>query len=172
MQALTSVKRVIDKIMEVMCIAILAIMTILVVYQVITRKIFNSPSAYSEAISQYLFVWMILYGSAYVFGMKEHLDITVFKDKMKGKTLLVVEILTNICLVLFAGVVLMYGGYLISGQQMSTTDAALGIPMGVIYSAIPISGVFTLFYAVYNCFLAVDDYKKGNSGSQEAKSVV
>ena len=67
---------------------------------------------------------------------------------MKGTTLLVVEILTNICLLLFAGVVLMYGGYIISAQQMATTDAALGIPMGVIYSAIPISGIFTLFYAV------------------------
>lgn len=173
MQAFTSVKRAIDKIMEVMCIIILGIMTVLVVYQVITRKIFNSPSAYSEAVSQYLFVWMILYGSAYVFGKKEHLDITVLKDKMKGKTLLLVEILTNICLVLFAAVVLGYGGYLIAGQQMSTTDAALGIPMGVIYSAIPISGIFTLFYAIYNCFLAVDDYKKGNdTGSQDAKSVV
>lgn len=172
MQAFTSVKRAIDKIMEVMCIIILGIMTVLVVYQVITRKIFNSPSAYSEAVSQYLFVWMILYGSAYVFGKKEHLDITVLKDKMKGKTLLLVEILTNICLVLFAAVVLGYGGFLIAGQQMTTTDAALGIPMGVIYSAIPISGVFTLFYAIYNCFLAADNYKKGNSGSQEAKSVV
>ncbi len=172
MQAFTSVKRVVDKIMEFLCIVILGIMTVLVVYQVITRKVFNSPSAYSEAISQYLFVWMIMYGSAYIFGMKEHLDITVLKDKLHGTALMVVEILTNICLVLFALVVLTYGGYVIAAQQMATTDAALGIPMGVIYSAIPISGVFTLFYAVYNCFLAVDDYKKGNSGSQDAKSVV
>ncbi len=172
MQALTSVKRVVDKVMEWLCIAILGVMTVLVVYQVITRKVFNNPSAYSEAISQYLFVWMIMYGSAYIFGKKEHLDITVLKDKMKGATLMAVEILTNVCLVLFSVLVLTYGGYMIAGQQMATTDAALGIPMGVIYSAIPISGVFTLFYAVYNCFLAVDDYKKGNSGSQDAKSVV
>lgn len=173
MQALTSIKRVLDKIVEWMCIIILGVMTVLVVYQVIVRKIFNNPNAYTEAISQYLFVWMIMYGSAYVFGLKEHLDITVFKDKMKGKTLMVVEIITNISLMLFAGVVLMYGGYLIAAQQMATTDAALGIPMGVIYSAIPISGIFTLFYGVYNCFLAVDEYKKGiDHGSDEAKSLV
>lgn len=172
MQGLTAVKKVVDKVMEWLCIIILGIMTVLVVYQVVTRKVFNAPSAYSEAISQYLFVWMIMYGSAYVFGLKEHLDISILKDKMKGTTLLVVEILTNICLLLFAGVVLMYGGYIISAQQMATTDAALGIPMGVIYSAIPISGIFTLFYAVYNCFLAFDDFKKGKSGGQEAKSVV
>lgn len=172
MQGLTAVKKVVDKVMEWLCIIILGIMTVLVVYQVVTRKVFNSPSAYSEAISQYLFVWMIMYGSAYVFGLKEHLDISIFKDKMKGVTLLAVEILTNICLLLFAGVVLMYGGYIISAQQMATTDAALGIPMGIIYSAIPISGAFTLFYAIYNVALAFEDFKKGKSGGQGAKSVV
>lgn len=172
MQGLTAVKKIVDKVMEWLCIAILGIMTVLVVYQVVTRKVFNSPSAYSEALSQYLFVWMIMYGSAYVFGLKEHLDIAVLKDKMKGVTLLVVEILTNVCLVLFAVVVLVYGGYIISAQQMATTDAALQIPMGIIYSAIPISGLFTLFYAVYNIALAFDQYKKGGSGTKSAGSTM
>jgi len=172
MQGLTAVKKIVDKVMEWLCIAILGIMTVLVVYQVVTRKVFNSPSAYSEALSQYLFVWMIMYGSAYVFGLKEHLDIAILKDKMKGVTLLVVEILTNVCLVLFAVVVLVYGGYIISAQQMATTDAALQIPMGIIYSAIPISGLFTLFYAVYNIALAFDQYKKGGSGTKSAGSTM
>lgn len=172
MQAFTSVKRMVDKIMELLCIVILGIMTVLVVYQVITRKIFDRPSAISEALSQYLFVWMIMYGSAYVFGLKEHLDITVLKDKFKGVGLMVVEVLTNVCLVLFAAVVLMYGGYTIAAQQMATTDAALQIPMGVIYSAIPISGVFTLFYAIYNVALAVDQYQKGASDAKGAGSTM
>ena len=163
MQGLTAAKKIVDKIMEVMCIIILGIMTVLVVYQVVTRKIFNSPSAYSEALSQYLFVWMVMYGSAYIFGLGEHLNISILKDKMKGATLLIVEILTNICLVLFAVVVLVYGGYIISAQQMATTDAALQIPMGIIYSAIPISGIFTLFYAVYNTALAYEHYKNGET---------
>lgn len=172
MRGLTAVKKVVDKIMAWLCIAILGIMTVLVVYQVVTRKVFNAPSAYSEAISQYLFVWMIMYGSAYVFGLKEHLDISILKDKMKGATLLVVEILTNICLILFAVVVLMYGGEIIAAQQMATMDAALQIPMGIIYSAIPISGLFTTFYAVYNIALAFDQYKKGDSGSKSAGSTM
>ena len=172
MRGLTAVKKVVDKIMAWLCIIILGIMTVLVVYQVVTRKVFNAPSAYSEALSQYLFVWMIMYGSAYVFGLKEHLDISILKDKMKGGTLLAVEVLTNICLILFAVVVLMYGGEIISAQQMATTDAALQIPMGVIYSAIPISGLFTTFYAVYNIALAFDQHKKGGSGSKSAGSTM
>ena len=173
MQGLTAVKKVVDKVMEWANIAILAIMTVLVTYQVVTRYFFNKPSAISETLAQYIFVWMIMYGSAYVFGLKGHLDITVLKDKLKGTALLVVEILTNVVLVLFAVVVQMYGGYIITAQQMGTMDAALQIPMGVIYSSIPISGVFILFYAVYNIVLAFHNHNTGDSGpAQEAGSTM
>lgn len=161
MQAFTSVKRGVDKVIEWLCIAILAIMTVLVTYQVVTRYFFNKPSAISEALAQYLFVWMIMYGSAYVFGLKEHLDITVVKDKLTGVPMLIVELLINAVLIAFAVAVLLYGGYAVTAQQMGTMDAALQIPMGVIYSAIPISGVFILFYAIYNITLAFHDYKAG-----------
>ena len=173
MQALTSIKRVADKVIEWLCIAILAVMTILVTYQVVTRYVFDESSAISEILAQYLFVWMIMYGSAYVFGLREHLDITVLKDKLHGVPLLLVELLTNVVLILFSLVVLMYGGKMVTAQQMGTVDAALQIPMGVIYSAIPISGVFILFYAIYNIFLAFDNYKKGQSGiSKDAGSTM
>lgn len=164
MQAFTAVKRVVDKIMEWLCIAILGVMTVLVTYQVLTRYFFNKPSAISEALAQYLFVWMIMYGSAYVFGLREHLDITVLKDKLHGVPLLAVELLINVVLVLFAVMVLLYGGCLVTAQQMNTVDAALQIPMGVIYSAIPISGIFILFYAIYNSLLAFVSYRTGQPG--------
>ena len=106
MQILSTVKRGIDKIMEWCCIIILAIMTVLVTYQVITRYCFNKPSAISETLAQYLFVWMIMFGSAYVFGLREHLDITVLKDRMNPPVRLAVEILTNLTLLVFAGAVM------------------------------------------------------------------
>ena len=73
MAVLNKIKHVIDKIFEVISTIILAVMTVLVVYQVITRYVFNAPSAISEILSQYLFVWMIMFGSAYVYGSREHL---------------------------------------------------------------------------------------------------
>lgn len=128
MQAFTAVKRGVDKVIEWLCIIILAVMTVLVTYQVVTRYFFSKPSAISETLAQYLFVWMIMYGSAYVFGLREHLDITTIKDKLHGVPLLVVELLINVVLILFAAVVLMYGGQAVTAQQMGTMDAALQIP--------------------------------------------
>lgn len=43
MAGLTKVKNVIDKIFEIISTIILGVMTILVVYQVVTRYVFNAP---------------------------------------------------------------------------------------------------------------------------------
>lgn len=168
MQAFTTIKRAIDKVMEWCCILILAVMTILVTYQVVTRYFFDKPSAISEVMAQYLFVWLIMFGGAYVFGLREHLSITVLKDKLSPSNNMIAEIVINIVLFLFALSVMVMGGWQGSMKQMYTVDAALQIPVGVIYIAVPLCGVVMLFYAVYNSFLAVHEYRtcKTSSGNE------
>ncbi len=167
MQAFTTIKRAIDKVMEWCCILILAVMTVLVTYQVVTRYFFDKPSAISEAMAQYLFVWLIMFGGAYVFGLREHLSITVLKDKLSPSNNMIAEIVINIVLFLFALSVMVMGGWQGSMKQMYTVDAALQIPVGVIYIAVPLCGAVMLFYAVYNSFLAVHEYRtcKTSSGN-------
>lgn len=161
MAALNTIRNVINKIFEVISTIILGIMTVLVVYQVVTRYVFNKPSAISEVLSQYLFVWMIMFGSAYVYGTREHLTIDILKDKFPPKMNMIVEIITNICLFLFIAIVCVYGGYLYTMKSAPKVDAQLPVSMAVLYCSLPITGVATLFYAVCNCFDAVNNYKQG-----------
>lgn len=159
MKALNKIKFVVDKVLEVLSTATLAVMSILVCYQVVTRYIFNSPSAISEALSQYLFVWMIMFGSAYVYGSREHLTIDILKDKFGPKTNMIVEIITNVCLFIFILAICVIGGWLYTKTQAVQMDPALRISKGILYASVPFTGVITLFYAVFNCFLAVDNYR-------------
>lgn len=167
MNSLNTVKRAIDKAMEWCCIIILAVMTVLVTYQVVTRYFFNDPSAISETMAQYLFVWMVMFGSAYVFGLREHLSITVLKDKLSPLLNFIVEILINFLLLAFSIGVCLLGGIQSSNIQMGTMDAALKIPMGVIYSTIPICGAVMVFYGIYNTVLAFHEYKNQISHGQD-----
>ncbi len=144
------VKSVVDFVLSWACIAIVAAMTILVTYQVASRYLFNSPSAVSEVLSRYLFIWLVFYGSAYVFGLREHMSITFVKDKLPEKLKVFVDMFIELTIVVFTYGVMVFGGYNTSMRQMWQQDSALQIPMGVIYSAIPISGVFILFYFFCN----------------------
>ena len=161
MTVLTKIKTVIDKIFQVISTTILGVMTCLVVYQVVTRYVFNKPSAISEILSQYLFVWMIMFGSAYVYGSREHLTIDILKDKFSPKVNLVVEIITALCLFAFIALVCVYGGYLYTIKSAPQVDPQLGISKAILYSSLPITGAVTLFYAVYNCARSVANFKKG-----------
>ena len=159
MTVLKKIKFAVDKILEVLGTVTLAVMSVLVCYQVITRYVFNAPSARSEALSQYLFVWMIMFGSAYVFGSREHLTIDILKDKFAPKTNMVVEIITNVALFAFIFLICVWGGWLYTKGQKVQIDPSLHISKAVLYSALPFTGVITMFYAVFGCFKAVDDYK-------------
>lgn len=144
------IKYIFDKIIEIYCIAIMGVMTLLVSWQVFTRYIFNKPNAYTEQISQYLFVWLILYATAYVFGKREHMQISFLRDKSPKWLKSKLDIFQELTTIVFTGGVIIYGGYFSSLRQMGQADAALQIPIGIIYSAIPISGVFTIFYSICN----------------------
>ena len=142
MKALDAIKNVLNKILEILGTVTLGIMTVLVVYQVITRYVFNAPSPFSEALSQYLFVWMIMFGSAYVYGSREHLTIDLLKDKFSPKLNMIVEVIANICLFFFFFLVCVYGGWKYTASQVNRI-------------------VITLYYAVYNCICSIRDYQQG-----------
>ena len=161
MKALKSVKNVLDKILEVLGTITLAIMSCLIVYQVVTRYVFNAPSPFSETLAQYLFVWMIMFGSAYVYGSREHLTIDILKDKFPARMNVVVEIVTNLCLFAFVLLVCVIGGYKYTTSQVKRIDAALHISMSVLYASVPFTGAITLYYAIYNCVRSIVNYKEG-----------
>ena len=145
-----SIKRILDKIIEVFCIVIMAVMTLLVTWQVFTRYILNSPSAITEQLSQYLFVWLILYAAAYVFGKREHMKITFIREKISEELGIIFDVSQEIIIAIFALSIMTYGGLISTLKQMDQMDASLQIPIGVVYSAIPISGIFIVFYSIYN----------------------
>lgn len=139
-----------NKIIEIFCIVLMAFMTILVTWQVITRYVFNDPSAVTEQLCQYLFIWLVLFGSAYIFGKREHMQITFIKEKLPNKLGKICDLLQETIIFIFTFGVLVIGGYLSAVKQMVQFDAALQIPIGIVYAAIPLSGVFILFYSIYN----------------------
>ena len=91
-----------------------------------------------------------MYGSAYVFGKREHMQISFIRDMAPENIKRIIDVIQEIIISIFVLGVMIYGGYFSSLKQMTQVDAVLQIPIGIIYSAIPISGVFIVFYVIYN----------------------
>lgn len=145
-------RTILDKIMRVFCATAFSVMTLLTVWQVLTRYLLNNPSTWSEELASYIFAWVTILGAAYVFGKREHMSIPVLVERFSENTQRKLAIVSEIIVLVFAIVIMIYGGISITSLGMGQLSSSLGIPMGYFYTVIPISGVFIAIYNVLNIY--------------------
>ena len=153
-------KQMIDKAVEWFSIGLVVVMVLLVLWQIVARYLLNSPSSFSEALTRYLFVWLVLVTSTYAFGSRDHMYISALNDRLRGKTRTVVNLLIEVLTILFAACVMVFGGSIIARMQMVSLDSSLHIPMGIVYAIIPICGVITVFYCICNILEELEKAKE------------
>lgn len=161
-----TIRKYTDKVIEYICISFIAIMTTLVTWQVITRYFLKSPNAYTEQICKYMFIWLVLLASAYVFGKKEHMSIVFLREKFTGSAAVKVNIIIELIVIIFAIGVLVIGGFNNTLLTMSQSDSVLPITIGMIYVMLPISGLLTVMYSICN----IMDILNGKLEKEDIKS--
>ncbi len=145
-----TLKQYMDKGLSAVCIALFMAMTVIGAYQIITRYVFNAPSTVSEELLTFTFTWMSLLAAAFIFGKKDHMRMDFFAAKFTGKSSVILLIFSECLVLIFAALVLVYGGINITKLTMTQITASLGVPMSYVYVVIPISGVITIIYTIMN----------------------
>lgn len=153
-------KNTLDRIIGAVSVVIMIVMVLLTLWQVFARYVLNNPSGFSEVLTRFLFVWLVVITATYVFGQKDHMAITYVKDKFSEKNQKILNIAIECITIIFASTVMIYGGSIITKMQMSQTDATLLIPTGYIYSIIPICGVVIVIYCILNILEYINIKKK------------
>ena len=125
-------------------------MIALTCWQVFTRYVLKNPSSWSEEMVSYLFAWMSLFGASLVVGERGHMNIPIVVERMGAKGRKFFAIFAEIVALIFAGVILVYGGIQITNLAMGQMTSALGLPVGVFYVVLPISGVINIVYTILN----------------------
>lgn len=147
---MNALRKAIDTVLSYACAIVFALMVIVGTYQVVARYVFNSPSTVSEELLTYSFTWMALLASALVFGKRDHMRMGFIADKLTGTPKLILEVVIELLVMGLAISVMLYGGVSIVQLTMTQTSASLGIPMGIIYLIIPISGALIVIYGIMN----------------------
>ncbi len=150
-----------DKVLSVICAILFSFMSLLAVYQVVTRYVFNSPSSYSEELLTYSFAWMAMLAATLVFGERDHMRLAFFADKLKGRNATVLALVTEVIILAFTVLVLLYGGIAITRLTMTQVTASLAIPMGYVYSIMPVCGVLITIYCIINIWGLAEALKDG-----------
>lgn len=153
------VTKLLNKCLEVICVALFVFITIIGTYQIVTRYVFNSPSTVSEELLTYSFTWLAVLSAALVFGKRDHMKMSYVADKFTGLKALIIGIASEILVFIFSGAVMVYGGIAITKLTMTQVTASLGVSMAFIYVVVPISGVLIMIYNVLNITHLIKEYK-------------
>ncbi len=146
-----------DRTLATFCVVLCVGLVISVVWQVFSRYVLNDPSTVTDELARFLFIWVGLIGAAYGLGQKKHLAIDLLLTKLETspKKYNLLKIIINLVGLFFVCVIMIYGGGRLVAETISSGQISpvLGIQMGLIYLALPMSGFFMLIFLLRDLFV-------------------
>jgi len=108
--------------------------------QVIFRFVIEQPLAWTEELARFILFWLTFLGAAYAMSLKAHVSIDFFVNKLP-KSLYKASLVLSALISTVFFYILVTEGYSITMRTMGQLTPVLEIPMGIVYTVIPISGI-------------------------------
>lgn len=142
--------RFLDKITEYVLVGVFFLMTISVVWQVLSRYLFNISASWTEELARFCLMWLAVLGAAYITGKRQHIEIDYFFDMLSPANKRRLDYFIESLILLFAVAVLIIGGSYLMYMTfyLDQTSPALQVHLGLIYSILPLSGLLMVIYTV------------------------
>jgi len=131
---------------------LLAAMSILVLGNVILRYIFHSGIMWSEEMSRYLFVWMIIIGIIVAFKENLHFGVDIVTKALPKTTQKVFAIVSNI-IILYILWILLKGSWEMTMLNINTTAPVTGLPLKFVYGGGMVLSISIIVLVVKNIVL-------------------
>ena len=168
MKALT---KALDKVLAGICVVLFSLLVVVVVWQVFSRQVLNSPQAWTEELSRYVFVWLGLFAAALVFSERAHVAVDFVARRFGPGGQRAIAIFIQVLIGVFAVVILIWGGWRVAGGAWGQELSALPVTLGQMYTVMPITGVLILFYSVANVIALFTGELQGFPDSEEEQLV-
>ena len=154
MTVFKSIKKVLDRSLELLVTVVVAVLVVDVLWQVFTRFVLKNPSTWTEELAVFMLIWVSLLGAAVALNRGAHLGIDYFIGKLSPRKRLYTEIFAFLCISIFSLTIMVIGGIDLVGStlKLEQMSPALGIKVGYVYLAVPISGLFLLLYSTIGMF--------------------
>ena len=142
------------KIMEVILVSIFGLLVIDVLGQVFSRYVLNTSFAFTEELARFSLIWLSILGAAYLNAKRQHLSMDFLYQKFSEKTRKKALFFIEICIFLFALIVMVIGGFnlVYTTLHLGQLSGTLRIPLGYIYAILPISGLLIMWFSIYHMY--------------------
>ncbi|GAA1763095.1 TRAP transporter small permease [Kocuria aegyptia] len=147
---LNKIKSIMDAVLLWTTGTLLVVMTLLVLYQVFTRYVLNSPAGFTEELVRYFLVWTGFIGAAYAFLNRHHMALTFVRDRFSPGKRKVLMVAIDVLVLVFALLVMTVGGIRLAISASEDYSALLGISRAVVYAVAPAAGLAIMVAQLLN----------------------
>ena len=136
--------------LEGLTIGLFTLLTLDVLWGVVSRYILGSQSRWTEELAVYLLVWVSLLGAALVFRERGQLGVDYFVGKLDPAARRLSALVAESAVLFFAIFVLVFGGgmMVVETFRSGQVSPAMGWTVGYIYLVVPLSGLFIAAFAI------------------------
>lgn len=138
---------IINKAMGYVLMAMLAVMTAIIFWQVFSRFVVGSSLAWSEELSRFLMIFMIFIGASLALRGNELISVELLLEKLAGTPRKVLVIIIQLVSIVFFIILIKYG-YAMAESFSNQKAPSLGVSMQIIYLSLPLGGVLMLINSI------------------------
>jgi TRAP-type C4-dicarboxylate transport system permease small subunit len=166
-KVLLYIKGALVKSLEIAVMLLVAALVLDVLWGVFSRYIIGAQSRWTEELATTLLVWVSLLGASVASAAKAHLGVDYFTEKLDARAKVLAEVVVNVLVAVFAIAVLVYGGGELVHKTLAEnqTSPSLGIRVGYVYLALPISGVFITIFCIDEIVRIASNSRKPAGGT-------
>jgi TRAP-type C4-dicarboxylate transport system permease small subunit len=150
MGVLRAIRAILDRTLEALVAIVMAFLVFDVSWQVFTRFVLKDPSTWTDELATFLLIWVALLGAAVALKRRAHLGMDYFVGRMTPQHRRYAAVFAFFCTGAFSLLVMTVAGttLVVRKLQLQETSPALGLNLGYVYLALPISGFFLTVYSI------------------------
>ncbi|MFC4557662.1 TRAP transporter small permease [Virgibacillus kekensis] len=152
--------KMLEKIQLTLGILFLSLFFIVIVIQITTRHLGISV-IWTTELATYSFIWAVFMGAAVMVNRREHFTFDYLQRKLKGKTLLILNIFNDLVLIVFNIALFIYGLEVVEGFWSYNWVALPQLKMGYVWISIPIMAGTMILYSISHLMKHVKSLKVG-----------
>ncbi|MDY9920478.1 MAG: TRAP transporter small permease [Synergistota bacterium] len=154
------IRKIIVRLIDFTGCSLLLSIALLVFYQVIMRKVFNSPLGWVEEIVRIFLVWISFLGSYVALHNKQHLLMSLIIDKLTEKKKRILSLITNSMVLTLLLVVVVYGADFIN-QMGNIQMPVTGIKNFYVFGVMWISLFLMLLETIFEEYHLISNMRNG-----------
>jgi TRAP-type C4-dicarboxylate transport system permease small subunit len=139
-----------DHFVQKVLILLVGLMVLNVLWQIVTRFLLGNPSSFTEELARFMLIWLAMLGGVYAFRVGSNIGFDLLTEQLPKSLQNLTYRFALLVVVFFALTTMCFGGFELMRLtfELGQKSASLGIPMGFVYSIVPVSGLLIATYGL------------------------